>query len=151
MGFDRSGFQLRRDLPALVLVVTAIVGAVCYRRLGVEPRFWAAACIAHNPPFGCVPRAAVVWLQGQDLWGWTALVVGLAAFIARRFSLAIAALILGGAAVVNFNASLGMTGAALGAWTWLRPAPAGPAGRGSARAEAGPERAPPRSRPEPGD
>ncbi len=151
MGFDRSGFRLRRDLPALVLVVAAITGAVYYRRYGVEPRFWAAACIARNPPFGCVPRAAVVWLQGQNLWGWTALVLGLAAFITRRFSLAIAALIIGGAAVVNFNAGLGMFGAALGAWTWLRLSPGEPRGRGTARGQAEPAPVPPRSRSAPGD
>lgn len=151
MTFDASGFRLRRDLPALVLVVVAIAGAMFYRRYGVEPRFWAAACIARNPPLGCVPRMAVVWLQGQGLWGWAALALGFAAFITRRFPLAIAALIFGGAAVVNFNASLGMTGAALGAWTWLRLPPAKAHGRGTARGEAEPEPAPPRSRSAPGD
>lgn len=150
-GFRVSGFRLSRDLPALLLVVAAIGGAMVYRRYGVEPRHWAAACIASQPPFGCVPRAAVVWLQGQDLWGWAALLLGVAAFLTRRFAIAIAALILGGAAVVNFNASLGMPGAALGLWTWLRLPPAGPRERGTAKAEAEPAPAPQRSRSAPRD
>lgn len=146
MACDPSGFRLHRDLPALLLVVAAIGGAAFYRRYGVEPRFWAAACIAGQPPFGCLPRAAAVWLQGQDLWGWAALLLGVAAFVTRRFAVAIAALILGGAAVVNFNATLGMPGAALGLWTWLRLRPRVARERGAARAEAEPEPAPQRSR-----
>lgn len=153
--------QRMRNLPALVLVVAAIAGAIIYRRYGVEPRYWAGACIAQNPPFGCLPRMAVVWLQGQDLWGWAALVLGFGAFLTRRLALAIAALIVGGAAVVNFNASLGMFGTALGAWSWLRlpsaglpPARLPPGGEREsefARAAAEPEPMPPRSRARLGD
>ncbi|MGH7118628.1 MAG: hypothetical protein ACREFP_06530 [Acetobacteraceae bacterium] len=146
MAFDASGFRLRRDLPALLLVAAAIGGVVLYRRYGVEPRYWVGACIAAHPPFGCLPRAWVVRLQGQDLWGWAALLFGIAAFVTRRFACALAALILGGAAVVNFNATLGMPGAALGLWTWLRLPPAEPRDGGGARAEAEPEAGPQRSR-----
>ncbi|MGH7050545.1 MAG: hypothetical protein ACREFV_08705 [Acetobacteraceae bacterium] len=146
MAFDASGFRLRRDLPALAFVIAAIVGVMLYRRYGVEPRYWAAACIAETPPVGCLPRAAVVWLQGQGLWGWVALAVGLAAFISRRFTLVIAALVLGGAAIVNFNASLGAFGAALGAWTWLRLPHAAPPRHRDTRGQAPPGSAPPRSR-----
>lgn len=146
-----GGWRLRRDLPALAFVVAAIVGVMLYRRYGVEPRYWAAACIAQSPPVGCLPRMAVVWLQGEGLWGWAALALGLAAFICRRLSLVIAALVLGGAAVVNFNASLGMFGAALGAWTWLRLPRVAPPWRGETREPAPPEPAPPRSRSAPGD
>jgi len=150
-GLEERHFRLRRELPALLAVVAAIAAIAFYRRYGVEPRFWAASCIARHPPFGCTLRRATVWLQGQDLWGSAALALGLAAFMARRLSLVLAALVLGGAAVINFNAGLGMFGLALGAWTWLRLPGAAPSGSATATASGRPEEGRQHSTSGPGD
>ena len=78
---------------------------------------------------GGVPRAVLLWGQHWELWGAGALGLGLWAFLRRAgVPLCAAAVALGVAAVVNYNATWGMVGAALGAWTWI-----GRPGSGSTR------------------
>jgi len=109
-----------KRLAAIAACMAAWLAALLvYRAWGIEPRFWGAACAAADAPLACAPRAALLWLQYQYFWGGTALTLGLAGFLFRRDWLAIAALAAGIAGVVNYNASWGMLGAALGAWTLL--------------------------------
>lgn len=143
--------RLRRDFFAVLAVVAAVAAFILYRRFGVEPRFWAGVCMAAHPPLACALRQAVVWLQGQGLWGLAALALGLAAFATRRFTLSPLAVALGAAAVVNYNAGLGMLGAALGVWTWLRPRLERGGGHESAAVAAERAREPQRSTAAPGD
>ena len=98
-----------------------VIGAMLfYRAQYIEPREWGTACASAVPPFACVPRAALLWLQQWQLWGLTALALGLGSFAAGRpFAAMVAAVALGGVAVANYNASWGMLGAALGGWAWL--------------------------------
>ncbi len=147
---ERADFRPRRDVLALLAVAAAIAAAILYRRYGVEPRAWTAACIARHPPLGCAPRAAALWLQGHGLWGWTALTAGLSAFATRRFPLVLTAIVVGGAAIVNYNAGLGMLGTALGAWTWLRLPPDSSLAPGTGEAPGRRAPRPPRSRSAPG-
>ena len=113
-----------------------LAALLAYRAWGIEPREWGTICAATGAPLVCLPHDALLWLQYQYLWGGAALALGLAGFLTRRDWLAIAALAIGIAGVVNYNASWGMLGAALGAWTLVvapanraRPAPGRPGSR----------------------
>ena len=108
-----------RVLPPLVLTLW-LAALLLYRHYYVEPRAWVDACASAAPPFACAPRQALLWAQHWGLWGCFALALGFLSFIgAPLATLAIAA---GIAAVVNYNATWGMLGAALGAWAWISPA-----------------------------
>lgn len=109
----------KRDLLALAAVIAAVGAMVLYRHVGVEPREWGAACLdLSRAPAACYPRAALLWLQHWQLWGGGALLLGLWCFVRAPFWVRPAAVALGIVAVLNFNATWGMIGAALGAWAW---------------------------------
>ena len=126
-----------RRLAAIAAAMAAWLAALlAYRAWGIEPRAWGAICAAADPPWACAPRDALLWAQYQSVFGDAALALGLAGFVARWNWLAIAALAIGIAGVVNYDASWGMPGAALGVWTLLmapadtaRPAPGRPGSR----------------------
>ena len=100
------------------VVLALWLGALLfYRRHFIEPRTWVDACAAAAPPFACAPRQALLWAQHWGLWGLAALALGLAAFAGAP--VAAVAVATGLAGVVNYNASWGMLGAALGAWAWV--------------------------------
>jgi hypothetical protein len=109
----------RRDGIGLLIVAASLAGLFLFRAAYVEPRAWGGACAAAAAPLVCVPRGALLWLQYEYLWGLGALALGVAAFLSRGFALCVASVVLGAAAVVNYNATWGMLGAALGAWTWI--------------------------------
>ncbi len=113
-----------------ILAVVALTGAMfAYRLWFVEPREWGTLCVAAERPFMCTPRAALVWLQHYGLWGLGALALGIAGVLWGRFVVCVAAVTLGAMAVLNYNATWGMLGAALGAWGWIRPPGAGAPGK----------------------
>ena len=108
-----------RDLVGLTIVAASIAGVIAYRYAYLEPRAWGAICAAASPPTACVPRAGLLWLQQKYALGAIALGLGLWAFLRRwPFAVAIAAMVVGVAAVENYNATWGMVGLALGAWAW---------------------------------
>ncbi len=111
----------RRDAVGFAVVAGAVAALVLYRHAYIEPREWGAICApgAPNAPIACLPRAALLWLQYQYFWGLGALALGLWAFLGGPFWIRIAAVVLGIAAVINYNATWGMVGAALGVWAWL--------------------------------
>jgi len=76
-------------------------------------------CAAANAPAICAPRGAVLWLQYEQGFGWAALVLGLAAFFWGQRMLGVLALGIGIAAVVNYNATTGIIGAAFGLIAWV--------------------------------
>jgi hypothetical protein len=115
-----------RDWIGAAVVVAAAAAMWEYRQTFIEPRAWGIACAASSPPLACLPRAGLLWLQREYLWGTIALGLGLWAFLARApFGVAIAAMGIGIAGVENYNATWGMVGAALGAWAWLSSTRAG--------------------------
>ena len=59
-------------------------GMFAFRELAIVPRAMVGLCAAANAPAICAPRAAVLWLQYQQAFGWAALAIGLAAFISGR-------------------------------------------------------------------
>jgi hypothetical protein len=116
----------RRDWWGGGIVVASLLGLLAYRAIFIEPRVWGVTCAIASPPLACVPREALLWLQYQGVWGVVALFVGVLALLFGPFSLSVAAVVFGVAGVVNYNATFGMLGVALGAWAWLTndPAPA---------------------------
>ena len=121
----------RRDLWALLAVAAAIGLMMAYRHVYVEPRAWGALCLdLSQAPFACRPRAALLWLQHWQLWGAAAMLLGFWAFLGAPLAARAAAVALGVIAVMNFNATWGMIGAALGAWAWVE---ANARARGTAR------------------
>ena len=111
----------RRDLAYLLALALWLAALLAYRAAYVEPREWAAACIAVAPPMACLPRAGLLWMQQVGLWGASALALGLASFLGAPLApLAIAAGIGG---VANYNTTFAMLGLALGAWAWISPKP----------------------------
>jgi|GEM_PF-3500998 hypothetical protein len=103
------------------LWVVAMIGGgmFAFRLLAIVPRATVGMCAAANAPVICGPRHAVLTLQYYQGFGWAALALGLAAFISGKRWPAVLALGMGIAAVVNYNATTGILGAALGLVAWL--------------------------------
>jgi hypothetical protein len=111
----------RRDIWGLAIVALATAALILYRHYFIEPREWGAICAAAAPPPACLPRAGLIWLQRFYLWGSLALALGLWGFAWRgRFPAQLGAVVIGIAAIENYNASWGAVGAALGVWAWIR-------------------------------
>ena len=114
----------QRDWTGLGVVILATLGLLLYRSTYIEPRAWGAACAVAAPPLACAPRAALLWLQREYLWGGIALALGLWSFGWRApFAARVAAVAIGVAGVINYNATWGMIGAALGLWSWIGRTP----------------------------
>jgi len=107
------------DWAGIALAALIGGGAAAFRQLAIVPRATVGICAAANAPAFCMPRQAVLWLQYEQLFGWAALVFGVAAFL-RGWRLAGALAIgIGIAAVVNYNGTTGIIGAALGLFAWM--------------------------------
>ena len=107
------------DWYGLTAVAVIGVGTWLFRFQAIQPFWTVGACAGANRPEFCAPRAAVLWLQYQQLFGWTAFVLGVAAFMLGRRWLAVLAVGIGIAAVVNYNATTGILGAAFGVFAWF--------------------------------
>jgi hypothetical protein len=94
-------------------------GMFAFRELAIVPRATVGLCAAAHAPAICAPRAAVLWLQYQQAFGWAALLLGLFAFCTGRRWPAVFGLGIGIDAVVNFNATTGIIGAALAIIAWI--------------------------------
>ncbi len=113
----------RRDGLGIAAVLLTTAALIAYRQLYLEPREWGALCVAASPPAACVPRAGLMWLQGHYALGAASLLLGLWGFAWRGgFAAQLGAVLLGVAAVENYNATWGAAGAALGIWAWLHEA-----------------------------
>ena len=111
----------RRDWAALAVVTAWTAGMIAYRYVYIEPRAWGAICAAvAGAPLACVPRAGLLWLQREYLWGAVSLALGLWAYLFRGpFWCAVAAILVGVGGVENYNATWAMVGLALGVWVWV--------------------------------
>lgn len=109
----------RRDWTGLLIALAALGAMAAYRAVWVEPREWGGLCAVAGRPLACEPRALLLWLQHWQLWGGGALVLGVWSFLGGPHAARVAAVALGMIATINYNATWGMLGAALGAWAWL--------------------------------
>ncbi|WP_298225484.1 hypothetical protein [Acidocella sp.] len=110
----------KRQDWACVTLATLIAGpAFAFRELAIVPRATVGICAAASAPGWCVPRLWVLHGQYHGVFGWAALTAGLTAFFLGQRTLAGLAVGLGITAVVNYNGTQGIIGAALGLITWL--------------------------------
>ena len=109
----------KRDAFGLLMVAALLGGVLAYRAAYVEPREWTAACAVAMPRLACVPRDALLWMQHWQLWGVSALGLGIWSLMGAPFCIRVAAVALGAVAVANYNATWGMLGLALGGWAWV--------------------------------
>jgi hypothetical protein len=70
-------------MTGLTIVIAATAGLIAYRYAFIEPRVWGGICAAAAPPLACLPRAGLLWLQREYLWGAISLALGLWAFFGR--------------------------------------------------------------------
>lgn len=105
----------------LYAVLALAIGgsAIMFRQLAIVPRATVGICAAANAPGFCGPRDVVLKMQYFHAFGWIALALGLLAFILGRRLLAALAIGIGVAAVVNYNGTYGVLGAAFGLFTWV--------------------------------
>lgn len=107
------------DWIGIAVVVATGLGFWAFRELTIVPRVYGDLCTAAHPPFVCLPRQAVLWTQYVRLFGLAALLVGLVGWALGRYWLAVAAIAIGVAAMINYNATQGIIGIVFGFWTWL--------------------------------
>ncbi|MBU6450061.1 MAG: hypothetical protein KGQ26_10625 [Rhodospirillales bacterium] len=108
-----------QDWAGLALAALLGGGAFAFRQLAIVPRATVGICAATAAPGWCVPRGWVLHWQYLGSFGWAALAVGLLAFVWGQRIIAGLAIGLGIAAVVNYNGTQGIIGAALGLVAWL--------------------------------
>lgn len=108
-----------QDWAGVALAALAGGGTFAFRQLAIVPRATVGICAASGAPGWCVPRGWVLSGQYYGIFGWAALAAGLAAFFWGQRAMAGLAIGLGVAAVVNYNGTQGVIGAALGLAAWL--------------------------------
>jgi hypothetical protein len=118
--------NLTRAVPLLtafgiVAVATAVMLLV--RFFIVEPEALAVACAAHSIGWRCSVREIAVLGFLHNAFGWTALLTGAFATIARWRWLGLLAMIAGIAGSVLYTFELSGAGLLLGALVWARRAP----------------------------
>lgn len=114
------GTGMRRgDRMGVAIVAAAAVSAISFRITTVEPREFVGLCASRHAPWICAVRHAVLWLQYEHSFGLTSLLLGLFAFVFTYRPLGVVALAFGAIAIINYNATEGVVGAALGLWGWL--------------------------------
>ena len=111
--------RARRDWVDVAIIIAIGLGFWLFRQFTIEPRIYGSLCTSAHPPFVCAPRQAVLWAQYQQLFGLVSLLAGLIGWALGNRVLAVAALAIGAAAVINYNGTEGMIGIALGLWAWL--------------------------------
>lgn len=94
-------------------------GAFAFRWFAIKPIATVGMCAAANAPSICTPRHWVLVGAYMGVFGWAALALGLLAFFRGSRMLGAVALGLGIAAVVNYDGTQGIIGAALGLIAWL--------------------------------
>ena len=107
------------DLAGIWMVTMLAAAMFAFREFAIVPRATVGLCAAADAPHFCAARAAVLWLQYQQLFGWAALALGLAGFFLGSRWPAVFAIAVGIAAVINYNATTGIIGIALGLVTWI--------------------------------
>ena len=111
----------RVPLRPTLLVLVALGAALALRFTVVEPREVGFACQAAVPPWWCGARQALVMSFQWGAWGGAALALGALGLINRSRGAAIAAMIVGIAALTLYNPEMGAAGFLLGMLRAVRP------------------------------
>jgi hypothetical protein len=115
----------RRDWIGLVLLGLSAAALIGLRQALVEPDSWAAACAGAAPPWRCLVRQAILWLQTWGLWGGAAVALGVWALLGGPFAACVAGVAAGIGGIENYNVTWGVLGGSLAGWAWLRQSPDG--------------------------
>lgn len=107
------------DWMGLWIAVVIGGGIFLFWHLTVAPVAMVGVCANTHAPQVCAPRHWMLMGAWLGVFGWAALLLGLAAFFRASRPLAAAAVGVGIAAVVNYNGTQGIIGAALGLIAWL--------------------------------
>jgi hypothetical protein len=110
----------RRQIMFLFAVLALFAAASLFRAYAIEWSGAGPACRAAASPWWCVPRAAVLWVQMQGLFGVAALLAAGGAIWRQTAEVSALAVGFGLIAIVNFNIDEGLIAAAIGALIWLR-------------------------------
>ncbi len=117
MSKTATGWRAEDFLGAWAVVMLG-GGAYAFGMFAIKAVATVGICAAANAPAICVPRHLVLQGAYLGLFGWAALALGLFAFFRCRRLLGAVALGLGIAAVVNYNGTQGIVGAAFGLVAW---------------------------------
>lgn len=104
----------RRILVAIAWTVAATVAAALVRYLAIQPHAIGHLCRAADAPLWCAVRQGVVLAFGFEAFGLAALGCGFVAMVRGGAGWSGAAMALGGAALVLYNADFGAVGFLLG-------------------------------------
>jgi hypothetical protein len=107
------------DWMGLWLILVIGGGMAAFRQLTIVPFSMVGLCAAAGAPAICAPRGLVLWAAYEQIFGWAALALGAAGFCLGNRWAAMLAVAFGIAAVVNYNATTGVIGAALGLFAWV--------------------------------
>jgi hypothetical protein len=111
----------RRDVIGLTAAVVTTAIVILYRLYILEPRAWGAVCAQAARPAACLPRAGLIWLQGEYLLGSLPLAFGIWGLAyGGGYPAQLAAVLIGIVGIENYNATWAAAGLALGAWGWMR-------------------------------
>jgi hypothetical protein len=115
---SKSGW-VAEDWMGLWIAAMIGGGAFLFWQLTVTPVAMVGICAADHAPAICVPRHLMLKGAWLGVYGWAALLLGLYAFFRVNRIVAALAVGVGIAAVVNYNGTQGIIGAALGLIAWL--------------------------------
>ncbi len=108
------------DWNGITAIALIGVGMALFREVAIVPVSTVALCAGAKAPVAlCAPRAAVLWLQYEHLFGTAALILGIIGFCCGKRWAGVLGIAIGIAAVVNYNATDGIIGASLGLFAWM--------------------------------
>lgn len=102
-------------------VLAALAAALALRFYAVEPRALGFACQAALPPWWCGARHVLIESFQWSVWGGVALALGVLGLAHRSRGAALAAMIVGIAALTLYNPETGAAGFLLGLLKIVRP------------------------------
>ena len=124
-GADENAHKAARRLPAdfgraVALALGVAATAMALRYLAIEPQAIGIACANPPAPWWCVPRGVLVLGFRHDALGIAAIVLAVAAWLFSPRALAVAALAVGAAGLVLYNAGAASVAAVLAILRLLR-------------------------------
>ncbi len=127
--------SLRSYLSLMIVIALGTGAMLAVRFYLVEPEAQSLACVVNNSGWRCALREAAVFGFLHNVFGWTALLTGIFATVARWRWLAFFAIVAGIGGAVLYTFDLSGAGLLLGALVWIRSDSHAPLTDGSANGE----------------